>query len=169
MNIGTAFVVWYNGGVKKIYLRGIILIIIIAMIFSMRFVWSDKKVEVPQDITYTNATSDLIVVELPFPGAVTDKEFSVIGKARGYWFFEASFPIEVLDKDGKSLAIGIAQAQPDPVTGEINWMTENFVPFKADIKVPTVYIGPATLVLKKDNPSGLPENDASISIPVNFE
>lgn len=113
-------------------------------------------------MTYRNASSDLIVVELPFPGAVTGKDFAVIGKARGFWFFEASFPIEVLDKDGKLLASGVAQAQ-----GE--WMTEDFVPFKADLKVPQSYIGEATLILKKDNPSGLPENDASASFPFTVE
>ena len=118
--------------------------------------------EIPENITYFNATDDNIVVELPFPGAVTGKNFSVIGKARGTWFFEASFPIEVLDKDGKFLAVGIAQAQ-----GE--WMTRDFVPFKADIKVPQSYIGKATLVLKKDNPSGLPEHDASVSFPITIE
>lgn len=121
------------------------------------------------EIIYQNASSDLIRVELPSPDAVTGKEFSVIGEARGFWFFEASFPVQVLDKDGKVLATAIAEAQPDPVTGEINWMTENFVPFKADLKVPESYIGRATLILKKDNPSGLPENDASISFPINIE
>lgn len=115
-------------------------------------------------ITYTNATADLIQVELPFPGAVVGKDFSVIGKARGNWFFEASFPIEVLDKSGKSLAIGIAQ----PRNGE-DWMTINFVNFKSDIKIPQSYIGPATLILRKDNPSGLPEHDASISFPIIIE
>lgn len=118
--------------------------------------------EIPEKITYVNATSDLITVDLPFPGAVTGKEFSLTGKARGTWFFEASFPIEVLDKDGKTLATGHAEAQSD-------WMTENFVPFKANIQVPTSYIGPATLILKKDNPSGLPEHDASISFPITIE
>ena len=118
--------------------------------------------ELPEKITYRNASADNIVVDLPFPGAVTGKDFSVVGKARGTWFFEASFPIEVLDTDGKFLAVGIAQAQ-----GE--WMTKEFVPFKADIKVPQSYIGKATLVLKKDNPSGLPEHDASISFPITIE
>ena len=113
-------------------------------------------------ITYLNASSDLIKVEVPHPGAVTGKEFSVIGKARGTWFFEASFPIELLDKDGKRLAIAIAQAQEE-------WMTENFVPFKADIKVIKNYIGSATLILHKDNPSGLPEHDASASFPIVVE
>ena len=120
-------------------------------------------------ITYINSSADLIVVELPFPDAVTGKEFSAIGQARGYWFFEASFPIEVIDKDGNILATAVAQAQPDPVTNEINWMTENFVPFKADIKIPETFIGPATIIFKKDNPSGLAENDASISFPINIE
>lgn len=118
--------------------------------------------EIPEKITYTNASDNLIRVDLPFPGAVTGKEFSVVGQARGYWFFEASFPIKLLDKDGNELDVAIAQAQ-----GE--WMTENFVSFKADLKAPESYIGPATLVLMKDNPSGLPENDASISFPITIE
>lgn len=117
-----------------------------------------------EKIAYKNATADLIQVELPFPGAVVGKDFSVIGKARGYWFFEASFPIEVLDKNGKSLVTSIAQ----PRNGE-DWMTTQFVNFKADIKIPQTYIGPATLVLKKNNPSGLPEHDASISFPIIVE
>ena len=118
--------------------------------------------ELPPPISYTNATANNIVATTPGPGAVVGKEFGVIGQARGPWFFEASFPIEVLDKNGKQLAIGIAQAQGD-------WMTENFVPFKATLKVPESYIGPATLVLHKDNPSGLPERDASISYPITIE
>lgn len=144
--------------------------------FSTPFIKADlKKVSVDSDkvdnngtsnakITYTNATDDLIQVELPFPGAVVGKDFNVIGKARGNWFFEASFPIEVLDKDGKTLVIGIAQ----PQNGE-DWMTTNFVNFKSDIKVPQTYIGPATLVLRKDNASGLPEHNASMSFPITIE
>lgn len=113
-------------------------------------------------ITYNNTSADVIAVELPYPGAVTGKEFGVIGKARGYWFFEASFPIEVLDKDGAVLATGIATA-----IGE--WMTEDFVQFVSEIKIPESYTGPATIVLKKDNPSGEPQNDASISFPIVVE
>lgn len=121
-------------------------------------------VEKPTEkIVYTNASADLIVVDLPFPGAVTGKDFSVIGRARGYWFFEASFPIDVLDQDGEILAQTYATAQSE-------WMTEEFVPFKSQvIKVPDTYIGPATLVLRKDNASGLPEHDASIAFPITIE
>ncbi len=113
-------------------------------------------------ITYSNASADLIKVSLPFPGAVTGKEFSVTGTARGTWYFEASFPIQVLDKDGKILA-------STPAHAEGEWMTENFVSFKADIVIPQTYAGPATVVLQKDNPSGLPEHDASMSFPITIE
>ncbi|HEY4509270.1 MAG TPA: Gmad2 immunoglobulin-like domain-containing protein [Candidatus Paceibacterota bacterium] len=113
-------------------------------------------------ITYTNATADNIKVTFPIPDAVVGKEFLVTGSARGTWFFEASFPVEVLDKDGKVLVATPAQAE-----GE--WMTPDFVPFKADIKIPDSYTGPATLVLNRDNPSDLPQNAASISFPITIK
>lgn len=121
--------------------------------------------EIPKEtdkITYINSSKDLIIVESPTPGAVTGKDFLVVGEARGYWYFEASFPVTLLDKDGKVLVQTFATAQDE-------WMTENFVHYRAEVKVPQSYIGPATLVLKKDNPSGLPENDASISFPIVVE
>jgi hypothetical protein len=132
----------------------------------------EKKAEAPKgdngsdqaavQAAYVNASKDLIEVDLPYPGAVTGKAFSVIGKARGTWYFEASFPVEVLDKDGKTLFQGPAQAQS-------SWMTEDFVPFKLDVTIPDSYIGPATVILKKDNPSGDPARDASVSFPITIE
>ena len=118
--------------------------------------------EIPVQATYVNATNDLIRIENPHPGAVTGKMFSVTGSARGTWYFEASFPVELIDAAGKSIATGIAQAQ-----GE--WMTEEFVPFQAVIEVPATFMGPATLILRKDNASGLPEHDASVSFPITVE
>lgn len=118
--------------------------------------------ELPGKVTYVNATEDKIVIKNPYPNAVTGKEFTVTGKARGTWYFEASFPIQVLDKDGKVMTTVVAQAQSD-------WMTTEFVPFKAEVKVPESYIGKATLLLKNDNPSGLPERDSSASIDITIE
>jgi len=115
--------------------------------------------------TYQNASADIIIVDLPFPDAVTGKEFSVRGKARGPWFFEASFPVFLLDKNNNQIAEAIATVEP-PTT---NWMTNDFVPFKADIITPKSYIGPATLVLMKDNPSGDPAHDASVSFLITVE
>jgi hypothetical protein len=126
-------------------------------------VTADVQVSPASLITYTNtASKENIVIDLPFPGAVTGKTFSVIGKARGTWFFEASFPVAVLDVNGKEIARGVAVAGSD-------WMTTEFVPFKADIKIPESYMGKATLVLKNDNPSGLKEKDISASFSFTIE
>jgi hypothetical protein len=61
--------------------------------------------------------------------------------------------------DGELLATVIAQAQ-----GE--WMTTELVPFSTYMVAPSTVHGLHMLILKKDNPSGLPEHDASIEIPV---
>ena len=118
--------------------------------------------EIAPPITYMNASAELIKVELPFPGAVTGKEFTVKGEARGTWYFEASFPIDVLDAEGNVLVSTHAEAQSD-------WMTEEFVPFKAEVKVPDTYTGAAVLLLKNDNPSGEPEQDRAASFPITIE
>jgi hypothetical protein len=86
------------------------------------------------------------------------KQFTVSGEARGNWYFEASFPIKIQDANNNQVGAGIAQAQEE-------WMTTEFVPFIATVTVEN-YSGPATLVLLKDNPSGLPEHDDSVTFPV---
>jgi hypothetical protein len=115
--------------------------------------------------TYENTSPDDIVVTLPFPGAVTGKDFSVRGKARGFWFFEASFPVFLIDKDGNQLAVGLASPEP----AGTDWMTSEFIGFKADMVVPETFTGPALLIIQNDNPSGLPENQKSVSFPINIE
>jgi hypothetical protein len=68
----------------------------------------------------------------------------------------------VRDSSGNLLTTVVAQAD-----GE--WMTTEFVPFAAEVTVDESFIGEAVLTLKKDNPSGLPENDASMSFPFTIE
>ena len=106
--------------------------------------------------------SENVKIVSPLPGARVAKTFTVTGQARGTWYFEASFPVMVRDMNDVVLASTFAQAQ-----GE--WMTPEFVPFTSSVSVTGAYSGPATLVLLKDNPSGLPENDDSVSIPIIIE
>ena len=104
----------------------------------------------------------MIQVDNPLSDQTVASPLVVTGRARGPWFFEASFPVKLLDASGNVLSQGIAQAQ-----GE--WMTEEFVPFVAQMPAFTATAGTTgTLVLEKDNPSGMPENAASVEIPVNF-
>ena len=85
---------------------------------------------------------------------------TITGEAAG-WYFEASFPVELVDANGKRLAAGPAQAQGD-------WMTSAFVPFKATLAFATPTTATGTLILRNDNPSGLKENERELRIPVRF-
>lgn len=110
---------------------------------------------------HIQSKSDLIRVAEPRPGEEIKSPFLVHGEARGYWFFEASFPIHLLDGNGTEIAVGIAQAQKE-------WMTTEFVPFSVTMQFQKPQTEMGTLVFKKDNPSGLPEHDDELRIPVRF-
>ncbi|MFA5987054.1 MAG: Gmad2 immunoglobulin-like domain-containing protein [Candidatus Paceibacterota bacterium] len=107
--------------------------------------------------------SDLIQVNFPKPNGLVSSPLKITGKARGSWFFEASFPVTLVNWDGLIIAEGVAQATSD-------WMTEDFVPFEATLEFekPT-YKNNGALILKNDNPSGLSQNDKSIEIPILFK
>lgn len=105
---------------------------------------------------------DLIRVDFPRPNQEITSPLTIQGEAKGYWFFEGDFPVVLLDIDGTIIAQGIAQAQ-----GE--WMTANFVPFTLSLEFEKPNNNRGTLVLQKDNPSGLSEQDDSLSIPVVFK
>lgn len=104
---------------------------------------------------------DLIFVASPIINEDIESPVTVTGQARGTWFFEASFPVKVYDANNQLLGTGVAQAQ-----GE--WMTEEFVPFTATVTFSTPSTATGKIVLEKDNPSGLPENDNSLIVPVKF-
>jgi len=108
--------------------------------------------------------TDLIRINTPRPNQTISSPLTITGEARGNWFFEASFPIVLTDWDGKIIAQGIAQAKGD-------WMTINFVPFEAILTFTVdknAYSNRGSLILKKDNPSGLSENDDALEIPIVF-
>lgn len=113
--------------------------------------------------------SDFIKLESPTPYATITSPLTVQGEARGNWYFEASFPVILVNWDGLIIAQGIAIAD-----GE--WMTTEFVPFTATLEFTTdfppnaqEFMKKGALILKKDNPSGLPEHDDALEIPIVFE
>ncbi len=103
--------------------------------------------------------SNLIVAESPRPNAIVGNTIKLNGQARGPWYFEASFPVTVVDMQRNVLTSAIAQAQGD-------WMTENFVPFSSTVTIPSSFSGEAILILHKDNPSGDPTRDDQLEIPI---
>lgn len=107
------------------------------------------------------AKAGLITVANVAPGDQVASPLVVTGEARGYWYFEASFPVKLLDGNGAQLALVPAQALTD-------WMTEDFVPFSVTLTFPPPSTATGTLMLMKDNPSGEPQNDDFLAIPVVF-
>ena len=108
------------------------------------------------------ATKDgLIELQSPLPGALIQSPLAVTGQARGPWYFEASFPVYLLNAAGDTIARTPAQAE-----GE--WMTTNMVPFKATITFTAPAGESGTLILSKSNASGLPEHDDELRVPVRF-
>lgn len=115
-----------------------------------------------------NLKPDLIQVTSLTPGEVISSPLTITGEARGYWFFEASFPVILTKWDGETIAQGMATAEGD-------WMTEDFVPFTVTLEFESPYSlndeefkQNGTLIFEKDNPSGMPENADSLVFPIIF-
>ena len=97
----------------------------------------------------TGLKEDLISVSIPKPSQVVRSPLSIEGEARGNWYFEASFPIKLIDADGRELAQGIAQAKSD-------WMTENFVPFEGSEVTVTSILWKSAMVFAIARPIPVP-------------
>ncbi|PIQ91662.1 MAG: hypothetical protein COV70_02500 [Parcubacteria group bacterium CG11_big_fil_rev_8_21_14_0_20_39_22] len=112
--------------------------------------------------------NELIRAYEPAENAVIESPVTISGNARGTWFFEASFSAVLVDWNGRIIAQG-------PVMAEGEWMTEEFVTFESSLEFTSPYTEGdpdfykrGTIILQKANPSGLPENEDAVEIPVRF-
>lgn len=123
----------------------------------------------PTEIININAEPETYLdIKLTSPAASeTAGEFKlpfiIKGEAKGTWFFEAEFPIYIVDGKGTKVATAIGRATED-------WMTTDYIGFEAAVNEITTV--PATetgeIVLNKANPSGLPANAAEFRAPIKF-
>jgi len=116
-------------------------------------------------------TDERVQLELPKALSAISSPLVVSGMARGSWYFEATFPIMLVDWDGRIIASHYAEAKQD-------WMTNDFVPFSGLLEftspVEGLHDAPdfmhrGTLIIQRSNASGLPEHDAAVEIPIWFE
>ena len=147
---------------KKIW--GTIAIIILALGGILLYYANREKseTETPAYVEKAVEKESLISVESPAPYDVIESPLTVVGQARGSWYSEARFPIIVTGENGDIVGQGYAEAESD-------WMTEEFVPFIGTVS----FSRPASsatghLILKKANPSGIPDQDDAIDIPIIF-
>lgn len=143
----------------------VILVIVIAGIAYAVQNYSNPDVE--GEISYMpESARNLVVISSPRPGQAITSPLTVKGKARGPWYFEATFPIMLVDWDGKIIAEGYATAKDE-------WMTEEFVPFEGTLNFTDPSWGDdfskrGALILQKSNPSGLPEHAGAVEMPIRF-
>lgn len=135
------------------------ILVIFVLLAAGIFYWMSGTGQEPASELYSD---DRLRLTAPSINEIVGSPLIVEGEARGFWFFEASFPIRIFDANGQELGVAVAQAQDE-------WMTENFVPFKAELNFDEPATANGFLVLEKDNPSGLPEHADEIRIPVFFE
>ncbi len=175
----------YRGYVKIIYMKKeyfllIILLVILVSAMILKFVpirlsapervrpniiTPDKPIAPSIDKPIVDesdiASSSVVIIKRPLPGNIVTSPLIVEGQARGGWFFEATLPIKLTTQNGDIILAHYGTAQTD-------WMTADFVPFVSVLEFNTTATS-GYLVIAKDNPSGLPEFDDSIKIPVLFK
>jgi hypothetical protein len=115
-----------------------------------------------------SAVPNGITVTAPIANTLLATTTTVTGTADGSWYFEGSFGVKLFD--GNEVQIAVA-----PAVATADWMTASSVPFVATLDFINPYqTGDAdqmkngTLELHNDNPSGLPQNDKKIQIPIRF-
>ncbi|MFA5052460.1 MAG: GerMN domain-containing protein [Parcubacteria group bacterium] len=140
--------------------------VVVIGVIAILFYFSGSKKLSPantKDLGNAQEKADLIKVNTLVPNeTITLFPVVVKGEARGSWFFEASFPVEITDGAGVRISSGIAKAESD-------WMTSDFVPFSVTLDLSDNYQGPAKIIFHKDNPSDIRELDDSLIIPVNID
>lgn len=149
--------------VAILVIMGIALVIILMIIKSQSSSVPLAPITIdPQEII---EHSPAVSVSTPIPGQIIQSPVIIRGEVPGYWFFEASFPIKLYNENNE--LIGTTTAQPE-ISGDETWMTEKLVNFKAELTFNQATSTKGTLVLEKDNPSGLPENAGEFRVPVEF-
>ena len=141
---------------KKSIIITVILLVVLVVTFLV-FDWGRRG----SFISENNVTTTLelpISVDFPRERQEVKSPIKISGKARGSWFFEGSFPIQLVDADGNILGTSLA-------TSTENWMTTDYIPFTSELSFEkATSTTRAVLVLSKDNPSGNPDFDQNIFV-----
>ena len=143
---------------KKTIIITTILLIVLLVVFLV-FDWGRRGPMISEN-TATTTEQFPISVNSPKENQTISSPVKISGKVKGNWFFEGSFPIQLVDSNGNVLGTSIATSTSD-------WMTTDFIPFTSELSFDkATSTTRAVLILKNDNPSGNPELDQNVFIPV---
>lgn len=116
-----------------------------------------------QNIVLTGSVlPDSLRISSPIVGAMIESPVVITGEARG-WFFEGSFPISIVDENGATLTQGFASSQDD-------WMTDAFVPFRAELSFAPGNAKSGAIVFSQNNPADMEGSEIEqYELPVSFQ
>ncbi len=109
----------------------------------------------------TGDTKNLVSFSIA-SGATVSGKITATGSITGGYFSEANMGVNILDANKYILKRGNGTATSD-------WMTSGPVSFTTKLDFTGIPAGKGYVRLVKDNPSGMPEYDKSIDIPVVFK
>lgn len=108
-------------------------------------------------IDYVSAKGEQVIIYTPNNNDIINSPITIIGQIPGNWAVEGDFMAYVKDSDGNNIGESIVKINGD-------WTATDLVPFSTTISFDGS--GAGTVVLQKDNPSGLPENDDQVVLNV---
>jgi hypothetical protein len=115
-----------------------------------------------QTLQYIDIDKDNPVnIKQPEINQQISSSISIKAEAPGSWFNEGQLPMELKTVDGKVI-------KQTSATTTQNWMTEQLVEFNHELVFKTQESNYGYLVIKKSNPSGIPNNQQSFYWPLNF-
>jgi len=139
-------------------------VIIVILLGILAFYNPAKGPVTPLGAGSASSPDGHVTVVSPKPNSSVSSPIAVQGTVvGGGWFNEATFPVKIVDANGNVIGRGVAQAQ-----SPAEWTSTGTVPFLASIPFTDPATATGTVVFSKDNPSGLPANDESFSVPIVF-
>ena len=138
---------------------GLIILIAVGLYTSLYFFYQPKSQMGDANLpAITGDTKNLVSFSLASGATITDIAH-VSGEIKGVYFFEGKAQGFLLDENKKVL-------NTFPLEATSNWLTADGVSFTASIDTTSALPGAGYIRLKNDNPSGDPEKDKFIDIPI---
>ncbi len=160
---------------SKITTIGSIIIIIIAIVlFGLIISYpapSSEQLSFEENVSQNNQLETFPVNPETFTVSVNQNETVnaeqvINGSVPGFWFFEGSFPVDLVDANNVVFATVLATSSED-------WMTSNIIPFTITLPETLSYTGPGKIVFTRDDPSGgessIPVSETTATILVTFQ
>ncbi len=144
-----------------------VLLVVVILLLGAGFWMINKKpvVNTPPVVATTPAISGDVGNFVSFsvaPGTTVSGVIKATGSLTGGYFFEANMGVKILDANKNVLKSTNGTATSD-------WMTSDPVSFTTTLDFTGIPAGQGYIRLHNDNPSGMPENDKYIDIPVVFQ